>query len=280
MMKSATVFQLCAVSLACSMLTGCFSRPGGLPSQPVDAARPEGTKKVDGMTGPWLSERKGIVIYPDNVANPRFRTVPNTPEGAKGRGMGLWETFMYPLAPLIRFEKGGSATFFLRDNLRRLEKTVLSFEDGEISLAVVIASASEGKTLKLQWRIDQNTVTTVDSGMTAGAAWTPFSLRWTATEAILEQDGKNVATVKIAAPFDPKRLSLNAFHIDELAVDGNGRFRLDWDLGPGYAAGGEAKSPSELATAQLHGFDAMVISQERTPRRDRPFVQACNASTA
>ncbi len=260
MMKSAKVLKLCAVAVASSALAGCVIATSNVPS--------------------WAPVREGIVVYPDNVANPRAPTVPAEPGGAKGDCMGIEAEFSYQLAPFVSFEKGGSASFFMRDNLRRSEKTLLSLHDGKTSLTISIAPVSEGKKLKLTLTADQKVLASATSEAPATAEWTAHTLRWTAAEASLEKDGKAVASVKIGVPFDPKRLSLNVYRVDELAVVGNGSFKLNWDDASGYGATGEAKNPSDAVIARLHGFDAMVVSQERSPRRDRPALQLCNASAS
>jgi hypothetical protein len=219
----------------------------------------------------------GIVIYPDNVANPRMPTVPPERNGASGNCMEVETPFTYQLAPFMSFEKGGIASFSLRDNLRRTVKTPLSMGDAGTSLSVVIAPASEGRKVGLTLSADKKVTASSYASAIPASEWVPFILRWDATEAVLENNGKTVASLKLSAPFNPNRLSVSVYHIDELALNGEGSFKLDWETG--YAARGEARNSLDSVVAKLHGFDAMVISQ-KAPLRDCPMIQLCNASAA
>ena len=221
--------------------------------------------------------RNGIIIYPDNVANPRMPTVPPERRGAAGNCMEAETLFTYQLAPLVSFEKGGSASFSLRDNQRRTAKTILSLDSAGKSLSVVIAPASEGRKVGLALSADKRVTASSYASAIPVAEWVPFTLRWTAAEAVLENNGKAVASLKLSGPFNPQRLSVEVYYVDELALNGDGSFKLDWESG--YAATGEAKGALDTLTARLHGFDAMVISQE-PPRRDCPMIQVSNASAA
>ncbi|MFA6292599.1 MAG: hypothetical protein WC637_12495, partial [Victivallales bacterium] len=249
--------SLCLRAICLTLLAGCLSA------------------KEEAGSIPALE--KGIVVYPDNVANPRMPTVQPEPKGAKGDCMEVETEFRYQLAPFVSFNKGGSASFSLRDNRRRTVKTPLSLEDSKTALSVVISPASEGRKVGLTLTADKKVIASSYSSAMAASEWVPFTLRWTAAEAVLENNGQKVASLKLSAPFNPKRLSLNVYHLDELALDGEGSFKLDW--GKGYAAKAETDSSNKSVALRLHGFDAMVISQ-KAPRRDCPMIQACNASSA
>ncbi len=241
----------------------------------VSLALPFGHLLAKEKIGTLPPIKNGIVVYPDNVANPRVPTVAPEIKGACGACMEVEETFSYALAPLVSFENGGSASFFLRDNPRRTAKTPLALEDGKIALAVTISPASEGRKIGLARSSDKQVVAHANGNPSTGAKWIPLTLRWTDTEATLEIDGKTTASLKLSAPFNPKRVSLNVYHVDELALSGDGTFKLDWESG--YAARCEPRNALDTVVARLHGFDAMVVSQEPL-KRDCPMIQVCNAS--
>ena len=256
MRKSESAFKILLVAATLSASAGCLAAHTASPSMPP--------------------MQKGIVFYPDNVANPRIPTVQPEPKGAKGNCMEIETAFTYQLAPLISFGRGGAASFSLRDNLRRTAKVPLSLEDGRTTLSVVTAPASEGRKVGLALSIDKKVTASSYASAVPASEWVPFVLRWTATEATLESGGKTVASLKLSAPFNPGRSSVAVYHLDELTLDGEGSFKLDWETG--YAGRGEAGIGLDTVVARLHGFDAMVVSQE-PPKRDCPMIQICNASS-
>ena len=224
------------------------------------------------------ASRPGLVVYPANVANPRTPTVPADPNGAKGSCMGIEADLTYPLAPLLSFTKGGEAAFSLRDNQRRKEKKPLVLQGDKTSLAVIITQTSEGRKLRLLLASGDKVVAKADSPNKVEPAWTALILRWNASDAVIEADGKAVASVKLQAPFNPIKATVKAYHVDELSLRGDGgTFKLGWESG--YAAMNELETPSDAITATLHGLDAMVVSTDPS-KRDCPTVQVCNATGA
>ena len=220
---------------------------------------------------------KGLVAYPDNISNPRSPTITADDKGAAGKCMDIETTFAYQFAPLVDFKNGGSASFFVRDNLRRLTKTVLSLVDGNVSLSVVIAPASEGRKIGLILKDGEKVLAKSPLGPSSENQWKPLDLRWTTAEAALKSFDGTELSLKLPANFNPKRFSVATYHIDELALKGDGSLKLDWESG--YAAKGEYRSSSDDVSLRLHGFDAMVVSRDPS-KRDYPFIQLCNASSA
>ncbi|MFA6290347.1 MAG: hypothetical protein WC637_01125 [Victivallales bacterium] len=220
---------------------------------------------------------KGIVAYPDNIANPRQPTITFDGKGAIGNGIDVETNFAYQLAPLIDFKNGGSASFSIRDTPRRTEKTVLSLMDDKISLNIIISPASEGRKIVLVLKDGAKIVAKSPIGPASEKQWKPLDLKWTAAEAILKTFDGAELSLKLPANFNPKRFMVEAYHVDELALKGDGGLKLDWESG--YAATGEYRASTDKVALRLHGFDAMVVSNDPL-KRDYPFIQLCNASNA
>ncbi|MFZ2655168.1 MAG: hypothetical protein WAX69_09620 [Victivallales bacterium] len=255
MMKSKTGHGILSLAAALTVAFGCLSNGS-------DA----------GAVNPV---EKGIVAYPDNIANPRQPTIAPDGKGAIGKSMDAETMFAYQFAPLVDFKNGGSASFFIRDNLRRLTKTVLSLVDGNVSLSVVIAPASEGRKIGLILKDGEKVLAKSPLGPSSENQWKPLDLRWTTAEATIKSFDGTELSLKLPANFNPKRFSVATYHIDELALKGDGSLKLDWESG--YAAKGEYRSSSDDVSLRLHGFDAMVVSRDPS-KRDYPFIQLCNAS--
>ncbi|MFZ2657584.1 MAG: hypothetical protein WAX69_21800 [Victivallales bacterium] len=255
MRKSESAFKILLVAATLSVSAGCLA-----------------TRTASASITP---AQNGIVIYPDNVANPRQPTIAPEGKGAVGKSMDAETMFAYQLTPLVDFNKGGSASFFVRDNMRRLAKTVLSLVDGNTSLNIVISPASEGRKIGLILKDGEKVLAKSPLSPSSENQWKPLGLRWTAAEAALKSFDGTELSLKLPANFNPKRFSVATYHIDELELKGDGSLKLDWESG--YAAKGEYRSSSDAVSLRLHGFDAMVVSKDPS-KRDFPFIQLCNAS--
>ena len=91
-----------------------------------------------------------IEVYPDGdiCRNPRVPFVSPVPgEGAKGSKAlrGIDYPFTYKLLPSLSFPNGGSASLFLRDSMRREEKRIISFRQGQYELRVLVGKAFGGR---------------------------------------------------------------------------------------------------------------------------------------
>lgn len=218
----------------------------------------------------------GVRLYPANVANPRLPTFPLDQGGAAG-GLCVGVEcgpFEYRLSPFVRFDQGGVADFQLRDILRRTGKKVLALSDEKQALAVQIGPASEGRHLLLVLLAGEKLLAKADTGAPLPAGWTALSLKWDASQATIESAGKTLAALRLPVPLKPAKLSVLPYHVDELALAGEGRLHLGWENG--LAAAVEPVATA-VATLELHGFDAMVVSQNRS-QRDCPAIRFSNAA--
>lgn len=215
-----------------------------------------------------------IVLLPEDVANPAVPVVAPVTGGAKGKFVDLPATFSYRTAPFVDFATGGEVTVSLRGGPERTTQTLLSLSDGQETLSIVTAPASEGRQLSLVLTSTRRTRKSVVIPAALPEQWTPVSLKWTGAKATLAWQDKSVA-LDLPVPVVPTRIAVLTSRVDELQAQGDGVFRLDWEQG--YAAtvgpGGKGNQVEVLP----EGFDAYFVSLQ-PGRRDTPALAVQNGS--
>jgi hypothetical protein len=217
-------------------------------------------------------------IYPHQGGlNPRVPVVRPVAGGAKGKAIPFEKvTFSYRLAPHLSFQGRGQCSFWLRDNLRREAKQMVTLSDGQgTQLRLHISDAATGRVPQLQLVVDGKVTRRASVTASFGATWTKAVLVWDAGEAWLEANGQKTERVQLAKDFEPEELTCLAWSVDELSLQGsNGKFGLGWEQD--YSGTLEVTSGGGVVGHTM-GFDAFVVSTDKS-KRDCPVVQLVNST--
>ena len=220
-----------------------------------------------------------FAIYPDSEtsANPRIACVPPRVGPGGGKCMEVEALFRYALAPWVRFPKGGSLAVRFRDNARREAKELMCLRNGTQRLVVRVGTASTGQLPALVYFKEGKELAAATLKAPLPRRWVAARIQWDARTASLVVDGGEAASLVLPDCFDPQAVVVQTAMIDDLRVEGEGKFLLDWEHG--YAAGVQPGTSTTAVEARILGFDAYVISQDET-KRDCPMVQVLNGSNA
>ncbi|CAN5480812.1 hypothetical protein BH09VER1_BH09VER1_53710 [soil metagenome] len=252
----------------------------GLSQTPVpeQLLQPGESRKTD---APPASAASSFFIYPDSETsvNPRIPCIPPlTPAGGVGKTLQTEADFRYALAPFIRFSKGGTLTARIKDNTRRESKEILSLSSGTSRLVLRVEPASKGGLPTLAYFNAGRQLASVPIKEPLPLKiWTDIKIQWENKEARLTVGNGVVAVLPLSAPLDPQSVALKTAMVDNLRLEGEGTFSLDWENG--YAANATPCPDSTDVAARLFGFDAYVVSMDPS-KRDFPIVQVLNGSAA
>lgn len=181
--------------------------------------------------------------------------------------------FRYSLAPLVTFSKGGELTAEVRDNARRESKDIISLADGTAKLVLRTNPAHKDRVPLLVYSNAGKEVASATLKNPLPRKWTQVQIKWDAKEASLSVTGEEAVTLTLPAPINPQSVTLLTAMVDNLKIEGEGRFSLDWENG--YAAGVEPESKDVVS--RVFGFDAYVVGTDAA-KRDFPMLQVLNGS--
>lgn len=217
-----------------------------------------------------------LKVYPDSDTsfNPRVPCI--APVKVKGgRQMEVEALFRYSLAPLVRFTKGGTLTAQIRDNARRESKDMVTLQGATTALVLRVSPAFKGRIPSLVLLKAGKEIASAPLSQPIPRQWSAVEIRWDEKEAKVSVGGEDVATLPLPEPFAPQSVALQTALVDNLRLEGEGVFSLDWENG--YAAKVVAAPACTEAVARVLGFDAYVVSQDAR-KRDFPMVQILNGS--
>ena len=217
-----------------------------------------------------------LAVYPDSEtsANPRLPCVPTVAADGGGNHMAAEAVFRYALAPLVTFSKGGQLSAGIRDNARRESKDLISLMDGTAKLVLRTDPAHKDRLPSLVYLNVGKVVGSATLTKPLPREWTPVQIRWDEKEASLTVPGEETIRLELEDPFQPKSVALQTAMVDDLRINGEGGFSLDWENG--YAAGVQPGSPDVVS--RVFGFDAYAIGDDAA-KRDFPMLQVLNGSS-
>ena len=218
-----------------------------------------------------------VDLYPSGPLNPRIPNILPQPEKPLGYVAPFDTTFSYALSPAVRFPAGGKLSLWVRDNLQRAEKNILTLDGEGLSLSLRISPASQDRNFSLQLLIGKQLAATLPLKRPLEGQWTQIQLQWDQKTITLIQDGKPAGSTPIPPlphPFSPRVISLHSWNVTNLELSGDGQFSLDWK--DGYAAQAEIGQSASGVNARLLGFDSYVISLN-PHKRDYPLLQLINS---
>jgi hypothetical protein len=227
---------------------------------------------------PAPEKRLPLAVYPDSEtsANPRLPCVPAVAAEGGGSHLDAEAVFRYTLAPLVTFPKGGELAAEVRDNGRRESKDIISLADGTAKLVLRTTPAHQDRLPLLVYSKAGKEVASATLKKPLPRKWTPVQIKWDEKEASLSVPGEESVSLALPDPIHPQSITLQTAMVDNLKIDGEGRFSLDW--GNGYAAGVEPAEGSTDVVSRVFGFDAYVIGQD-SAKRDFPMLQVLSGST-
>jgi len=233
---------------------------------------------VAGYAETEQAPNSSLVIFPDGEtsANPRIACIPpvKRDDGA-GQIMDVEAVFRYSFAPFVQFPQGGSLTCELRDNPKRKAYVMLALEDGDRRLALEIQRTADGKKPRLVYSIAGREAASAVLPSSLPMTWAEAEIRWNAQQAELILPGKGGVSLKLPQALDPNVISLQIAAVDQLKLQGDGSFGLDWENS--YAATVIPQAASSDLQAKLLGFDTYFVSED-TAKRDCPYLHLLNGS--
>ena len=224
---------------------------------------------------PTLSEA-AIELFPDGrtVNNPRLPIVNPVEGGERGHFMDVSARFTYSFSPFLSFENGGKLDLWMRDTPQRLEKKVFWLKGEGSRVGVVIAPASEGRTVSLQMREGESVVDRMEVASSWGEDWRQLGFRWTDEQLSVLIDGAEQGSVEFKKGFSPQQIEFDCLYLDDISLEGEGSFSLDWENG--YAAEVDPAENATAAVLRAFGFDSFVISLD-PESREFPMMQVSKA---
>lgn len=210
-----------------------------------------------------------VSVFPTGPQNPRVPLIAPTTDDDSTRTLPFETEFEYAFDPLVAFPTGGELSVRVRDNGRRIEKRVLTLQDGDVSLSLVIAPASKER--RVECVVTEKTKEVARITLHRPTGWSAIGVKWVERRVSITQEGKDAGAITLATPFNPKKLALQTWHVTDLVLSGDGKFSLDWSNG--YAARVQPRESGVQARAL--GFDTFVVSQNPA-LRDYPMLQLIN----
>ncbi len=221
-----------------------------------------------------------ILIYPDNVANPRVPCVRPIIDNVARAYMPVKTQFEYPLSSIFSGSANGSLTMFLRDDPARETKDLVTLTDGPQSLTIHVTAASDGRKATLVANGIGTPVPATANAVTLNGDWTKAEITWDNSHAALAIAGKPLASVALARAFVPAAMTVSTYYVTDLDVrQGNSHVSLNWQNG--YAAAATFSKMLEVRSLNVMGFDSYYVSRNPA-HRDCPVVlfSNCTDSTA
>jgi len=189
--------------------------------------------------------------------------------------MEVEAVFQYSLGPLVQFAKGGACSAQIRDNSRRESKDIISLCGGKRTLVLRVNPAFKGRIPSLVLLSSGKEIASAALNKPIPQQWSTVQIQWDEKEARVNIGGEDVASMPMPDAFAPESVAIQTALVDNLRLDGEGTFSLDWENG--YAAKIIASPTCKDVVPRIFGFDSFVISQD-AKKRDFPMVQVLNGS--
>ena len=239
---------------------------------------------------PAIGRADQLMLYPEGVAsgistglgtvsatpNPRVPCVATEPGGAVGQCLP-WNVgnswFHYRLAPYLNCASGGTVTVWLRDTPRRTVKRLLILGNDSLELKLRTTRAAAGRDPELALFHGSKELARTSAGAALGPEWNQLTLEWDPSSVRLSRNGQITGQIALQQPFVPSYVQVNPYHTDELTIQADGQFVLDWESDS--AARVTPKHGSDDVQARIFGFDTLVIGTDPS-MRNYPMLQVLN----
>jgi hypothetical protein len=232
---------------------------------------------------------QSFLIYPegDTSANPRIPWIaPEPAPDGQGHVMEIDAVFRYQFGAFIGFDDkadSGRLTASVRDNPRHKAHDLITLIDGDRRLSFSVTQKSAGKLPGLTYSENGRIVaqTRLPSALPS-SNWSILDLRWDTGSATLMNPAGEPLVIPLPKGFHPTALEVSVQAVDDLTVNGQGTFTLDWENG--YVARVSPRAVSTASNAPAHslirplGFDTYVISRDAS-QRDFPMLEVLNGSS-